>query len=77
VYEGDDALITCVVRSLGSNTVVWKREEEGRARWRLLTAGHERVTLDKRVQVIHDQGKFIKQITSKLDFSKMTMWRGN
>ncbi|KAL1122200.1 hypothetical protein AAG570_003605 [Ranatra chinensis] len=57
VYEGDDALITCVVRSLGSNTVIWKRAQEGSTtRWKVLTAGHERVTLDTRVQVIHDQG---------------------
>ncbi|XP_073979651.1 Ig-like and fibronectin type-III domain-containing protein 1 [Rhodnius prolixus] len=56
VYEGDDALITCVVRSLGQNTVVWKKEGADRSRWRVLTAGHERVTLDTRVQVIHDKG---------------------
>ncbi|XP_014259678.1 Ig-like and fibronectin type-III domain-containing protein 1 isoform X2 [Cimex lectularius] len=56
VYEGDDALITCVVRSIGSNTVVWKKGDSGTARWKVLTAGHERVSLDKRIRVIHDDG---------------------
>ncbi|XP_066906093.1 Ig-like and fibronectin type-III domain-containing protein 1 [Halyomorpha halys] len=54
IYEDDDALITCVVRSIGQNTVVWKRKEGDR--WKVLTAGQERVTIDQRFQVLHDQG---------------------
>ena len=58
-YEEDDALITCVVRSIGNNTVVWKRKENDR--WKVLTAGQERVTIDPRFQVIHDKGNaFLK-----------------
>lgn len=54
VYEEDDALITCIVREIGKNTVVWKRKEGDR--WKVLTAGQERVAPDTRFQVIHDQG---------------------
>lgn len=56
VYEGDDALITCVVRDLGNNSVVWKREDQESRRWKVLTAGQGRVTLDARIQVLHDEG---------------------
>lgn len=54
VYEEDDALITCIVRLSGKDTVVWKRKEGDR--WKVLTAGEERVAPDPRFQVIHDQG---------------------
>lgn len=57
VYEGDDALITCVVRDVANNTVVWKHEELEPRRWKVLTAGHDRVTVDQRFQVLHDEGK--------------------
>ncbi|XP_075234927.1 Ig-like and fibronectin type-III domain-containing protein 1 [Lycorma delicatula] len=56
VYEDDNALITCVVRDVGNNTVIWKREEPDTHRWRILTAGHERVSQDKRIKVLHDEG---------------------
>ncbi|RZF43428.1 hypothetical protein LSTR_LSTR001689 [Laodelphax striatellus] len=56
VYEDDNALITCVVRDVGNNTVIWKREDADTRRWRILTAGHDRVTPDKRVQILHDDG---------------------
>lgn len=56
VYDGDDALITCVVRDLGNNSVVWKREDQESRRWKVLTAGQGRVTLDPRIQVLHDEG---------------------
>ncbi|KAG8287269.1 hypothetical protein J6590_042606 [Homalodisca vitripennis] len=56
VYEGDDALITCVVRDIGNNSVVWKREELDTRRWKFLTVGHSRITLDYRIQVLHDDG---------------------
>ncbi|XP_050504317.1 Ig-like and fibronectin type-III domain-containing protein 2 isoform X1 [Diabrotica virgifera virgifera] len=54
VYEGDDALITCVVRNVGSNTVMWKKEDRERHSTRVLTAGENRVTADKRYGVLHD-----------------------
>ncbi|XP_039279825.1 Ig-like and fibronectin type-III domain-containing protein 2 [Nilaparvata lugens] len=56
VYEEDNALITCVVRDVGNNTVIWKREDADTRRWRILTAGHDRVTPDKRIQILHDDG---------------------
>ncbi|XP_066261909.1 Ig-like and fibronectin type-III domain-containing protein 1 [Euwallacea similis] len=56
VYEGDDALITCVVRDIGPNTVMWKKEEKERHSPRVLTAGENRVTADKRYSVLHDSG---------------------
>lgn len=54
VYEGDDALITCVVRDIGDNTVMWKKEDRERHSRRVLTAGETRVTADKRFTVLHD-----------------------
>ncbi|XP_025837036.1 Ig-like and fibronectin type-III domain-containing protein 1 [Agrilus planipennis] len=54
VYEGDDALITCVVRNIGDNTVMWKKEDRERHSMRVLTAGETRVTADKRFSVLHD-----------------------
>lgn len=57
VYEGDDALITCVVRDIGDNTVMWKKEDRERHSRRVLTAGDTRVTADKRFGVLHDEGK--------------------
>jgi hypothetical protein len=56
VYEGDDALVTCVVKDIGNNSVVWKREEQDTRRWKILTVGHARVTLDHRISVLHDEG---------------------
>lgn len=57
VYEGDDALITCVVKDIGDNTVMWKKEDRERHSRRVLTAGDTRVTADKRYGVLHDEGK--------------------
>ncbi|XP_017783380.1 PREDICTED: Ig-like and fibronectin type-III domain-containing protein 2 isoform X2 [Nicrophorus vespilloides] len=54
VYEGDDALITCVVRDIGENTVMWKKEDRERHSRRVLTAGDSRVTADRRYSVLHD-----------------------
>ncbi|XP_054267567.1 Ig-like and fibronectin type-III domain-containing protein 1 [Macrosteles quadrilineatus] len=56
VYQGDDALVTCVVRDIGNNSVVWKREDQDTRRWKILTVGHSRVTLDHRISVLHDEG---------------------
>lgn len=58
VYEGDDALITCVVRDIGDNTVMWKKEDRERHSRRVLTAGESRVTADKRFRVLHDSGEY-------------------
>lgn len=54
VYEGDDALITCVVRDIRNNSVMWKKEDRERHSRRVLTAGDTRVTADKRFTVLHD-----------------------
>lgn len=58
VYEGDDALITCVVKNIGDNSVMWKKEHKDRASGRVLTAGTTRVTSDKRFSVLHDSGNY-------------------
>ncbi|KAJ8893789.1 hypothetical protein PR048_006390 [Dryococelus australis] len=57
VYEGDDALITCVVRDVADNTVVWRKENRERHQLQTLTADEERVTDDKRFDVLHDGGE--------------------
>ncbi|XP_045478484.1 Ig-like and fibronectin type-III domain-containing protein 2 [Harmonia axyridis] len=54
VHEGDDALITCVVKDVGENTVMWKKEDRERHSARVLTAGTVRVTADKRYVILHD-----------------------
>lgn len=64
VYEGDDALITCVVRDVGDNTVMWKKEEGERHSRRVLTAGENRVTADKRFDVLHDAVTSEEQVMS-------------
>nr|CAD7400362.1 unnamed protein product [Timema poppensis] len=56
VYEGDDALITCVVRDVGDNNIMWKKEDRERHIMRVLTADETRVTSDKRFDVLHDGG---------------------
>lgn len=56
VVEGEDALITCVVRNLESNTLLWKKEDTERRTPRILTAGESRVTSDSRFNVLHDSG---------------------
>lgn len=58
VFEGEDALLTCVVRNLDSNTVLWKREDKDRGASRILTAGGNRVSSDLRFDVLHDSGRF-------------------
>ncbi|KAK4873942.1 hypothetical protein RN001_013302 [Aquatica leii] len=55
VYEGDDALITCVVKDVGENSILWKKEDRERHSRRVLTAGDARVTADKRFAILHDK----------------------
>jgi hypothetical protein len=57
VFEGEDALLTCVVRNLESNTLLWKREDKERGAPRILTAGENRVISDLRFDILHDSGK--------------------
>lgn len=57
VFEGEDALLTCVVRNIESNTLLWKREDRDRGAPRILTAGESRVSSDARFNVLHDSGK--------------------
>lgn len=56
--EGEDALLTCVIRGAGDNTVMWKLEDRDRHSKRVLTAGSTRVTADRRFQILHDDGEF-------------------
>lgn len=56
VFEGEDALLTCVVRNLDSNTLLWKRDDRERGTPRILTAGENRVSSDTRFNVLHDSG---------------------
>lgn len=51
MYEGDDALITCVVYKR-QGPLFWKRGDK------LLTANNERITSDVRVGVLHDDGRY-------------------
>lgn len=44
---------------IGSNTVMWKKEDRERHSTRVLTAAEKRVTADKRYSVLHDSGNFI------------------
>ena len=48
--EGHTAMLTCVVRNIGSHTLIWKYGEK------ILTAAGSRVTSDERINVIHDEG---------------------
>ena len=50
--EGHTATLTCVVRNLGKNTLIWKFGNK------ILTAGGARITSDERISVIHDKGLF-------------------
>ncbi|XP_026479824.1 uncharacterized protein LOC113386249 [Ctenocephalides felis] len=58
VVEGGDALLTCVIRPMtsdapgGADTVLWKT-----GRGQVLTADSARVTNDRRISVLHDEGK--------------------
>ncbi|XP_037879473.1 Ig-like and fibronectin type-III domain-containing protein 2 [Glossina fuscipes] len=50
IYEGKDALLTCVVsENHYNNTVIWKKFDK------ILTAGKVRVTSDSRISVLHDE----------------------
>lgn len=52
VTEGKDALLTCVITGPYQNdTVIWRKGTE------ILAAGKNRVTGDKRISVLHDDGK--------------------
>jgi len=57
VPVGEDALLTCVVRNLQPNTLVWRRQERNPSTGTVLTAGENRVVADPRISVIHDDGK--------------------
>ena len=50
VKEGHDALLTCVVRGLENNALLWKLKDK------VLTAGENRVTDDRRFDILHDEG---------------------
>lgn len=63
VTEGKDALLTCVIMvPFGNDTVIWRRGHN-----EILAAGKNRVTSDKRISVLHDDGKYLLKNSS---FSK-------
>jgi hypothetical protein len=49
--EGAHALLTCVTRNLGDNTLMWKYGSD-----KIISAGKNRVTADRRFKVLHDEG---------------------
>ena len=55
--EDKSVLITCVVRKLGSHTLIWKYGTHT-----VLTAGDTRITADPRFSVLHDAGQCLKNI---------------
>ena len=54
--EGDDALLTCVVRNQGNFTLMWKKVAKEKAGNKILTANMERITSDERLKVMHEDG---------------------
>lgn len=51
--EGKEALLTCVIMGPHANdTVLWRKEHGG-----VLTAGNNRVTSDRRFNILHDDGE--------------------
>ncbi|XP_065582217.1 Ig-like and fibronectin type-III domain-containing protein 1 [Artemia franciscana] len=54
-HEGEDALVTCVVRNLGENTLLWRKQDGERRTSKVLTAGPNRVTSDRRFSVMHNE----------------------
>lgn len=50
--EGDSAFLTCVVRNILDHTLIWKDKND-----QVLSAGEIRVTQDKRISIVHDEGK--------------------
>ena len=54
--EGDDALLTCVVQNQNNLTLMWKRDTVGKVGTKILTANTARITSDKRISVIHEDG---------------------
>ena len=57
-HEGEDALVTCVVRNLGENTLLWRKQDGERRTSKVLTAGPNRVTSDRRFSVMHNEGMY-------------------
>ena len=68
--EGDDALLTCVVRNQGNFTLMWKKAAKEKAGNKILTANEERITSDKRLSIMHEEGGqvyvlLVSNVTSK------------
>eukprot|EP00090_Calanus_glacialis_P031499 TRINITY_DN5209_c0_g1_i1.p1 TRINITY_DN5209_c0_g1~~TRINITY_DN5209_c0_g1_i1.p1 ORF type:complete len:1460 (-),score=250.05 TRINITY_DN5209_c0_g1_i1:454-4833(-) len=54
--EGDDALLTCVVRNQANFTLMWKKAAKEKAGNKILTANKERITSDERLKIMHEDG---------------------
>lgn len=58
--EGEDAMLTCVVRNQGKYTLTWRRDRVAASNRtsssRILTANMLRVTSDRRLRVMHEDG---------------------
>lgn len=54
--EGKEALLTCVIMGPHTNdTVLWRKEHGG-----VLTAGMNRVTNDRRFNILHDECEYLR-----------------
>ena len=67
---GEDGLLTCIVTNQGQNTVIWKKDEKGKAGNKILSANDAVISSDKRISVLHeDDGEvyvlLIKNLTIK------------
>lgn len=55
VNEGEDAMMPCTLKKISLNdTVLWRRASTNE----VLTAGSSRVTVDKRINILHDERKY-------------------
>ena len=54
--EGDDTLLTCVVRNQANFTLMWKKAAKEKAGNKILTANMERIKSDKRLKIMHEDG---------------------
>ena len=67
--EGDDALLTCVVQHQNNLTLMWKRDTRDKVGTKILTANTARITSDKRISVIHEEGGQVGTLSLSLSIS--------
>jgi hypothetical protein len=57
VIPSDDALIDCIVRNGNNFTILWKFVQDSKSEPKLLSANKVMISDDKRLSVIHIEGK--------------------